>query len=105
MGFMGTAKRAMAYDSKGNKKAAIPALQFDKTDLSWFRADDGIMGGKSVTIHDIDEEGVLYFKGTLDTKGGGFTSVRAPVEAGTIKPGTKGIKVPRRWQDLPYHFG
>jgi hypothetical protein len=39
-------------------------IQLDDTKLSWFRADDGIMGGKSASNHDVDEEGILDFKGT-----------------------------------------
>jgi NADH dehydrogenase [ubiquinone] 1 alpha subcomplex assembly factor 1 len=74
------------------------------TQLSWFRADDGVMGGQSVTSHDADEEDILNFKGTLNTNGGGFASIRAPIEAGTIKAGTKGIKITYRGDGKTFRF-
>ena len=96
--------RAMTYDAAGNKKAAVPALKYNDTQLSWFRADDGVMGGQSVTSHDVDEEGVLHFKGILNTDGGGFASIRAPIEAGTIKADTKGIKITYRGDGKTFRF-
>jgi NADH dehydrogenase [ubiquinone] 1 alpha subcomplex assembly factor 1 len=104
MGLFGTAMRAMTYDAAGNKKAAVPALKYNDTQLSWFRADDGVMGGQSVSNHDVDEEGILDFKGTLNTDGGGFTSIRAPIEPGTIKADTKGIKITYRGDGKTFRF-
>jgi hypothetical protein len=43
------------------------------------------MGGQNVTSHDVDEEDILSFKGILNTDGGGFASIRAPIVAGTGK--------------------
>jgi hypothetical protein len=104
MGLVGTAMRTMTYNAAGNKKAAVPALKYNDTQLSWFRADDGVMGGQSVTSHDVDEEDILHFKGTLNTDGSGFASIRAPIEAGTIKADTKGIRITYRGDGKTFGF-
>lgn len=55
----------------------VTLFAFDGTDeAEWFVVNDGVMGGRSsgfVTV----QAGTLRFSGTLVTRGGGFTSVRA----------------------------
>lgn len=49
----------------------------------WFVVDDGVMGGRSqgtVTVAD----GMLRFAGTIETDGGGFSSVRTLVAPGAL---------------------
>lgn len=81
---MGQAMRAMSYDQASNERNSVPALEFGATPLQWYRLDDGVMGGKSETVVQQQQEGStdLHFTGTINTAGGGFTSVRAPVPDG-----------------------
>jgi Complex I intermediate-associated protein 30 (CIA30) len=63
---------------------AVSALSFaDVHPLYWYRSDDGIMGGRSVTAPRVTERGLL-FAGTINTDGGGFCSVRANIPPGTM---------------------
>lgn len=56
---------------------SMTLFDFDSTEeATWQVVNDGVMGGRSkgaVTV----EDGTLRFTGTLVTRGGGFTSVRA----------------------------
>jgi len=87
---MGQAWRSMrtmaTYDMAGNKRAAVatPQLRLGATaPLEFYRLDDGVMGGQSATAHAADAGGAaLRFAGTLDTRGGGFASVRADFAGG-----------------------
>jgi len=72
--------RILSYDRAGNVANAIPALEFSGQQLKWHRLDDGVMGGKSETIHHAssnDGQEVLKFTGNINTNGGGFASIRA----------------------------
>ena len=74
---MGNVTRMMKYDQGANERAAINILHFQDQQLSWFRLDDGVMGGQSETLHSISkEDGTLDFAGTINTNGGGFCSIR-----------------------------
>lgn len=76
---MGQAVRTLKYDRAANEANALTALQWtDNVPLQWFRLDDGVMGGQSETVHE-SKDG-LHFTGTINTSGGGFASVRAPIE-------------------------
>lgn len=81
---MGQVMRIMSYDRAGNEKAAIPVLQIAGHSCQWFRLDDGVMGGQSETLHE-DQDGILHFTGTINTNGGGFTSIRSKIPAGSLK--------------------
>jgi hypothetical protein len=87
---MGNAMRMIRYDHASNERQAISALTFaaaaatsnagDPNLLSWFRLDDGVMGGSSETQHYVDPDThILHFNGTIDTNGGGFTSIRTKI--------------------------
>lgn len=81
---MGQAVRVMKYDRAANEASAIPALNLLGNALSWYRLDDGVMGGQSQTIHS-NKDGVLHFNGIINTDGGGFTSIRAKIPPGIGK--------------------
>ena len=74
----------MAYSVATNRREAVASakLRLGSTEaLKWYRLDDGVMGGRSSTQH-TTEGGALTFAGMLDTRGGGFTSVRADFAGG-----------------------
>jgi NADH dehydrogenase [ubiquinone] 1 alpha subcomplex assembly factor 1 len=55
----------------------IMIFTFDEADdAQWTVVNDGVMGGRSAGFVTV-EDGTLRFTGTLVTRGGGFTSVRA----------------------------
>lgn len=55
----------------------VTLFSFDQgEEAEWFVVNDGVMGGRSAGFVNV-EEGTLRFTGTLVTRGGGFTSVRA----------------------------
>jgi len=55
----------------------LTVFAFDRGDEArWNVVNDGVMGGRSAGFVAV-EEGTLRFTGTLVTRGGGFTSVRA----------------------------
>ena len=86
---MGQAMRVIKYDRAANERNAISALRFpnSETNLSWFRLDDGVMGGQSDTQHHAQggENSVLHFEGMINTEGGGFTSIRSPIPKDSLK--------------------
>ena len=56
---------------------SMTLFEFERSEeASWQVVNDGVMGGRSRGYVEI-EEGTLRFTGTLVTRGGGFTSVRA----------------------------
>jgi len=81
---MGQAMRMYQYDRAENERNAIPVLTIGRDDdskvsLEWHRLDDGVMGGKSKTLHVSKNDGSLHFAGTINTDGGGFCSIRSPI--------------------------
>lgn len=81
---MGQVLRIMSYDRASNERNAIPALNLLGNTLKWHRLDDGVMGGLSETLHMIESSPIqaLHFTGQINTKGGGFCSIRSPIEGG-----------------------
>ena len=82
---MGQVLRMMKYDQAGNVANAIPTpLSLHNAKLVFHRLDDGVMGGKSITnqeaLNTVDTIHGLLFSGTINTDGGGFTSIRSPLE-------------------------
>ena len=82
-------RTAATYSMSANKQNAVASMHLGATPLRWYRLDDGVMGGQSETRH-ADKGGVLTFQGTLDTRGGGFASVRADFAQHRVDP---------QWQD------
>lgn len=60
--------RAMTYSIAKNERNAISVLEFHGKPLSWFRLDDGVMGGQSESSMTalIAEDGKLHFSGTIN---------------------------------------
>jgi Complex I intermediate-associated protein 30 (CIA30) len=96
--YMGqSAVRIMKYDRAANERNAVPALRLAGHTLHWFRLDDGVMGGQSETQHktEVTADGspVLHFAGTINTEGGGFTSIRTRIPAGLLDSKTQAIRL------------
>lgn len=53
----------------------------------WFIVNDGVMGGRSLGDGSI-VDGVLSFSGTIETDGGGFSSVRSALAADALDSAT-----------------
>ena len=89
---MGQAMRTMSYDRAANERNAITSLKLLDESLSWYRLDDGVMGGQSETSHS-DQDGHLAFEGTINTNGGGFCSIRTKLSEGVLPSDTKAIRL------------
>lgn len=90
---MGQVMRAARYDRAANERNAIPSLKFLGQTLNWHRLDDGVMGGQSETLHSSSTDSEeLHFSGQINTQGGGFCSIRSPIEGG-LPDGTAAIRV------------
>jgi len=89
---MGQAMRMYRYDRDENERNAIEGLAIQgeggaatstsrsTSTFEWHRLDDGVMGGRSETVHRTNPStGALRFEGTINTNGGGFCSVRSPI--------------------------
>ena len=92
---MGQAMRMLSYDDAGNRLHAISVLKLgggdcDGPQMNWYRLDDGVMGGRSSTHHNIDGPSLnlLHFQGTINTGGGGFCSIRSNFPPNEILEGT-----------------
>ena len=59
------------------ESACVRVTDFD--DASWFIVNDGVMGGRSSAAGVVDDAG-LTWTGTIVTAGGGFSSIRGPVD-------------------------
>jgi hypothetical protein len=107
---MGQGMRLMTYDRAANERAAIPALKVSGSNLRWFRLDDGVMGGQSESLHeavDVEDDSSsqkLHFKGTINTSGGGFASVRANLTAGLLTSSTSGMIIRIKGDGKTYKF-
>jgi len=101
---MGQGKSSLSsYDRSLNEQNAIPALNFLGSNLSWHRLDDGVMGGRSETLHESSEEtNILHFKGTINTDGGGFTSIRAPIPSSGLPKNIEALRMKFRGDGKTY---
>lgn len=78
----------------------VTLFTFDRPDEpDWQVVNDGVMGGRSSGFVAVSD-GRLRFSGTLVTQGGGFTSVRASVEAGLR--GAVGLELRVRGNGRPF---
>jgi|AntRauTorckE5430_2_1112549.scaffolds.fasta_scaffold15202_1 hypothetical protein len=91
---MGQAIRMMKYDSNGNMaNSVLSPLSLNEAKMVFHRLDDGVMGGKSLTNQEaLNTINGILFTGTIDTNGGGFTSIRSPLE-NSLPSIAKGIKL------------
>lgn len=101
---MGQAMRTMTYDRASNERQARPALKIATTSLKWYRLDDGVMGGQSESQHVAEAGGALHFAGTINTNGGGFTSIRATIPGGIFSKSTDSIRIRYRGDGKTYKF-
>jgi hypothetical protein len=101
--------RRTPYDRAANARAAISILTVSGSDLSWARLDDGVMGGQSESMHEavVDDDSssnYLHFKGTINTNGGGFASIRATLPPGLLTSATSGMRLRIRGDGKTYKF-
>lgn len=91
---MGQVIRMMNYDRAGNMASAVSTkLSLNDAKLVFHRLDDGVMGGRSNTNQEmINTINGILFAGTIDTNGGGFTSIRSPINNG-LPADAKGIRL------------
>ena len=61
-------------------------------DLSWYKLDDPVMGGQSETDHTV-ENNHLHFKGTINTNGGGFASIRSKLPSEVDLSSATGLRL------------
>lgn len=66
----------------------------------WRAVNDGVMGGLS-SGSPYFQDGIMIFRGVINTNGGGFSSVRSPVEEGALKE-ADGVKVRLRSDGRAY---
>ena len=59
----------------GDKHQLLTDFTAETADFGWFVVNDNVMGGRSDGGFDMDD-GTLYFAGTTNTRGGGFSSIR-----------------------------
>jgi NADH dehydrogenase [ubiquinone] 1 alpha subcomplex assembly factor 1 len=95
------------YDRAATERRTVSALSMlQGQNLNWFRLDDGIMGGQSSSEATVasthDNGGILHFTGTINTNGGGFTSIRATIPNGSLTRETTGIKLRFRGDGKTY---
>ena len=85
----------MKYDSAGNIANSVSTpLSLNNAKLVFHRLDDGVMGGLSSTNQAVMNTmgSGLLFAGTINTNGGGFTSIRSPLD-NALPADAKGIKL------------
>ena len=68
---------ATTLSSTGEPSDCERLAEFDDGD--WFIVNDGVMGGRSQAEGAV-EDGVLTWRGTIVTAGGGFSSIRGPID-------------------------
>lgn len=91
------------YDRNANERNAISSLSLLNQSLLWHRLDDGVMGGQSESRHVCGADGSLHFEGIINTNGGGFCSIRAPILGG-LPASTEKIRVRFTGDGKTYKF-
>jgi NADH dehydrogenase [ubiquinone] 1 alpha subcomplex assembly factor 1 len=66
----------------------------------WYSVNDSVMGGRSLGAFRI-ENGTLNFFGSINTNGGGFASIRHPLEANALA-GTDRLRIAIQTDGRPY---
>lgn len=75
---------------KPTEAARLTDFETDAGIKPWYIVNDGVMGGKSVGEASFDLS-TMTFAGTINTDGGGFSSVRMNMDPGTLR-GVKAIR-------------
>lgn len=73
-----------------------------ESESGWKAVNDGVMGGKSSGGPSM-ENSLLVFEGVLNTDGGGFSSVRTPMQPGDLD-GAKGLTLRVKSDGRAYKF-
>ncbi len=92
---MGQVVNMMKYDQAANLANAAPTpLSLNACPLVFHKLDDGVMGGSSITNIEVMNaiDGIILFSGEINTNGGGFASIRSPLD-NSIPHDAKGIKL------------
>lgn len=81
----------MSSSAAPQEAAITPLISFESPveALAWRTVNDDVMGGRSLGGN-VVEEGQLVFTGSINTNGGGFSSVRREMEPGALE-GTRAI--------------
>lgn len=81
--FVGAAMPSLATPKE---TAIAPLISFElpAEARAWQTVNDGVMGGRSLGGSAV-EEGKLVFTGSINTRGGGFSSVRREMEPGALE--------------------
>ena len=92
----------MAASERGMPMQAVPfALEFDQSE-QWYALNDGVMGGISRGSMVISNAGTGLFSGQLSlANNGGFSSVRTPIDAGSLA-GYDGLEMRLRGDERTY---
>ena len=77
-------------------------IDFKSNTSGWSAVNDGVMGGKSSGGSQVDKS-LLVFEGVLNTDGGGFSSVRTPVDPGDLA-GATSLKLRVKSDGRAYKF-
>ena len=82
---------AMVIPAAPQNAAITPLISFElpAEARAWRTVNDDVMGGRSLG-GGVVEEGQLVFTGSINTKGGGFSSVRREMERGALE-GTRAL--------------
>lgn len=76
-----------AFADTDNMPSPPCGVQLDMNDegeiSNWRTVLDGVMGGRS-TGNRFSQDGHMVFKGSINTNGGGFSSIRRPVARGSM---------------------
>jgi hypothetical protein len=77
---------AMTSSATPQETAITPLISFESLAeaRAWRTVNDDVMGGRSLG-GSVVEEGQLVFTGSINTKGGGFSSVRREMEPGALE--------------------
>lgn len=87
--FAAMASTAPIATAKTATQACTMEIGFENQTAGWEAVNDGVMGGKSSGGSDV-QNSLLVFEGVLNTDGGGFSSVRTPMQPGDLA-GAKGL--------------
>lgn len=101
---MGQVNRMMSYDRAANERNAVSAMNFLGASMKWHRLDDGVMGGKSETLHKAlgINGSSLHFAGFINTDGGGFASIRSPLPASGLPKDMEALRLRIRGDGKTY---
>ena len=90
----------MAPNDEQERCQRLTDFESDRLNQQWLVVNDNVMGGQSLGALAF-EAGVLVFEGEINTDGGGFASLRLPLEPGALVDHDR-IEFRARPDDRPY---